>query len=78
MRREPDTGIRATLRSVDSLRRADIEAARSTPLEEKLAQAIELMELGIALKRDQLRARHAAATPAEVEAMLAQWLEEPR
>ncbi len=63
---------------MDSLRRADIEAARSTSLEEKLAQAIELMELGIALKRDQLRARHAAATPAEVEAMLAQWLEEPR
>jgi hypothetical protein len=63
---------------VDALRRADIEAARTTPLEEKLAQAIELMEQGIALKRAQLRARNPEATEAEVDRLLAQWLEEPR
>lgn len=63
---------------MDALRRADIDAARNTPLDVKLAQAIELMELGIALKRKQLQARSPTATAAEIDALLARWLEEPR
>jgi hypothetical protein len=46
-----------TLRSMDALRRADVEQARATSPEEKGRQAFDAMRTGIRLKRAALRAR---------------------
>lgn len=61
---------------MDLLRRDDLERARRTAPSEKLVQAVELMSLGIELRRAGIRARNPAATEAEVEEELRRWLEQ--
>ena len=63
---------------MDALRRDDIAIARSTPTGEKLAQALELMRLGIAVKREQIQSKFPGATGTEVDGLLREWLAEPR
>jgi Rv0078B-related antitoxin len=63
---------------MDSLRADDIERARATPPAEKLAQALELMRMGIAMKRAKLRADDPEAPDAVIEDRLLAWLAEPR
>ncbi len=63
---------------MDRLRRDDIGNARDTPAETKLRQALEVMKLGIEMKRCQLRARFANATEHDVEQRLLAWLAEAR
>ncbi len=60
---------------MDPLRRDDIERARRTPPEEKARQALELMRLGIALRRAGIRARRPDAPEAEIDRELQRWLE---
>jgi hypothetical protein len=60
---------------MDSLRRQDIELARSTSPEERGRQALEAMRTGIRLKRANLRTRHPGATEEAIEAQLVLWLE---
>lgn len=64
----------AMLNCVDPLRQSDVEIARTTPPEVKLAQALAAMEDGIRLKRAALRHRHPAASDEEISNMLADWL----
>jgi len=52
----------------------DIEAARRTPPGEKLAQALELMEAGIRLKRASLSRTRPQATEREIDEALEHWL----
>jgi hypothetical protein len=61
---------------VDPLRRDDLERARRTPPAEKLVQAVELMALGIELRRAGIRARQPTATEREIEEELRRWLEQ--
>jgi hypothetical protein len=61
--------------TMDALRRDDIERARTTSLEEKARQTLEMMRTGVRLKRAGLRARFPSATPEEIEAMVQRWLE---
>jgi hypothetical protein len=63
---------------VDALREDDLERARSTPPGEKLRQALELMQLGIALKRRRLRAAEPGASEEEIDARLLAWMSAPR
>ena len=63
---------------VDPLRADDIERARATPPGEKLRQALEMMRLGIGMKRTRLRADAPLATDAEIERQLWAWLAEER
>ncbi len=60
---------------MDRLRQDDLDRARQMAPEEKLGQALEMMRAGIRLRRAGLRAAHPAASDAEVDAMLACWLE---
>ena len=60
------------VRGVDPL---DLDEARSTPPGVKLAQALELMEMGIRLKRAALRERHPEEDEAGIDALLDAWLE---
>jgi hypothetical protein len=64
-----------TLRSMDALRRDDVERARATSPEEKARQAFDAMRTGIRLKRAALRERDPAASPEEIEQRLQRWLE---
>jgi hypothetical protein len=59
---------------MDPLRRDDIERARRTPPSEKVIQALELMRVGIELRRAGIRARRPQATEAEIEQELRRWL----
>jgi Rv0078B-related antitoxin len=59
---------------LDSLTRSDVEISRATPAAEKLAQALELMQLGIRLKRDALRAKAPDASDDEIQSALERWL----
>lgn len=61
---------------MDLLRRDDLERARRTAPSEKLVQAVELMTLGIELRRAGIRARKPSASEAEVEEELRRWLEQ--
>lgn len=63
---------------MDRLRADDIERARATPPAEKLAQALELMGAGIAMKRAKLRTDDPEAAEEVIEARLRAWLAEPR
>lgn len=64
----------ARLCVLDPLKRSDIELSRRTPPAEKLAQALQLMQTGILLKRAALRARAPLASSDEIEARIEQWL----
>jgi hypothetical protein len=59
---------------VDPLVASDLEIARATPPGERLAQAIELMETGLRLKRANLRRAMPEATSAEIDAAFERWL----
>jgi hypothetical protein len=59
---------------VDALSTDDIARARFTPPEEKLRQAVELMEAGFRLRRAALRLQHPEATDAELERLFEAWL----
>lgn len=62
------------LRVVDPLTRSDIEISRATPAAAKLVQALELMQMGIRLKLESLRARAPGASDAEIAEQLERWL----
>jgi len=59
---------------VDPLRANDLEIARNTPPEVKLAQALDLMETGIRLKRAALRQANPSMTDADLDEALERWL----
>jgi hypothetical protein len=59
---------------VDILRRDDIERARKTPPEVKALQALEMMRLGIRLKRDALKRQFPSEEAEAIEARLRRWL----
>jgi Rv0078B-related antitoxin len=59
---------------MDPLRQDDLARARTTPVEERARQALEMMDLGIRLQRASLRARFPEANEAEIERRLRQWL----
>lgn len=59
---------------MDALRADDLEMASTTPPDEKLRQALAMMEAGFALYRAGLRARFPDATDAELDAMFVRWL----
>jgi hypothetical protein len=63
---------------VDPLRRDDIERARATPPGEKLRQALEMMRVGIEMKRARLRAEDPLASDAQIQQRLWAWLAEER
>ena len=63
---------------MDDLRKDDIERARTTPLDEKVRQTFELMELGIAMQRKKLRAQDPSASEEVIDERLYAWLAEPR
>lgn len=56
----------------------ELRLARETSLDEKARQTFALMQAGFELKRAQLRTRHPAADPVEIERLFRAWLEEPR
>jgi hypothetical protein len=59
---------------VDALRERDIADARATPPSEKLAQAIELMDTGIRLKRAAIQQASPNASEREIDEAIARWL----
>jgi len=59
---------------VDRFLAQDIEASRAVSLGDKLLEALNLMHVGIGLKREQLRSRNPHLTEAELEAKLDAWL----
>lgn len=63
---------------MDALRRDDLERARGTSPGEKLRQALELMELGIAMERRKLQAAFPDATDEVVDAKLLAWMSAAR
>jgi len=63
---------------VDALRKDDLERARRTAPGEKLRQALELMQLGIDMRRRKLRAADPAASEQEIDARLFAWMSAPR
>lgn len=52
----------------------DIEASRRMTPGEKLLQALDLMQLGIEMKEQQLRARYPELTDEQLDAKLQLWL----
>ena len=60
---------------MDLLSDDDIERARATAPGQKLAQALEMMETGIRLKRAALCLQHPEASVEEIERLLRLWLE---
>jgi hypothetical protein len=63
---------------VDALRQDDLERARSTAPGVKLRQALELMQLGIDLRRRRLRAADPTGSEQEIDARLLAWMSAPR
>lgn len=59
---------------MDALEASDIEIARRTPPERKLAQALELMGVGLRLQRERLRREQPSADEAEIEKLYLAWL----
>jgi hypothetical protein len=59
---------------MDALTSDDLETSRRTPPEEKLAQAFEMADAGIRLKRAALRHASPNSSETDVEAALEQWL----
>ena len=59
---------------LDPLTQSDIDLSRNLSPAEKLAQALELMQVGIRLKRAALRAKFLHASSEEIEARVEQWL----
>jgi hypothetical protein len=59
---------------MDALLLSDLEISRKTSPGEKLAQALEMMETGIRLKRAALRNARPEASEAEIEKALENWL----
>jgi hypothetical protein len=59
---------------VDPLLENDLEVARRTPPAEKLAQAIELMEAGLRLKREVLKRALPDASESELDVAFERWL----
>jgi hypothetical protein len=59
---------------VDALLQNRIELARRKSPAEKLAEALELMDWGIAMQRRLLHERHKDASDEEIEARLTAWL----
>lgn len=64
----------AIVDDMDVLTADDVETSRRTSSAEKLEQALELAEAGIALKRAALRHASPEAPDVVIEAALAQWL----
>jgi hypothetical protein len=61
-------------RNVDRLVEHDTQVAREAPPDEKLRQALELMDAGLRLKRDLLKSARPSASEAEHQAAFEQWL----
>jgi Rv0078B-related antitoxin len=59
---------------VDPLRADDIERARAATAAERLLQALELMEAGFTLQRQNLGRRFPNASPAELDERMRRWL----
>jgi hypothetical protein len=59
---------------VDPLVESSVEIARQKTPGEKLAEALELMEWGIAMQRQRLRTQHPEAGDDEIESALQAWL----
>ena len=59
---------------MDPLRRDDIERARKATPEEKAAQALDMVDAAIWLKRTGLRARYPSESEAEIDRRLRDWL----
>ncbi len=59
---------------MDPLLESSIELERRRSPAERLAEALELMDWGIRLKRSQLATQHPGASADELDAMLARWL----
>jgi hypothetical protein len=59
---------------VDALEANDRELSRALAPEEKLAQALEMMSVGFALKRASLRQRFPKSSEHEIDQLLAAWL----
>ncbi len=60
--------------AVDPFLAQDIEASRQASPGEKLLQALDLMQLGIEMKEQQLRAKHPELTEEQLEVKLQLWL----
>ncbi len=60
---------------MDPLREHDIRRARETPPGTKLAQALELMQMGFRLQRAKLRRLHPDVPEAEIDRLFAEWLQ---
>jgi hypothetical protein len=59
---------------MDALLLSSIELESKRTPAERLAEALELMDWGIRLKRSQLSSRHPDASDAEIDTMLEAWL----
>lgn len=59
---------------MDALAESDVLLERSLTPAQKLSQALELMSLGLRLKRETLRRDNPDATDAEVERLYLAWL----
>ena len=59
---------------MDALRRDELDRARRTPPEERLAQALAMMRMGFRLKRVALRQRFPEDSEAQIEERLRRWL----
>jgi hypothetical protein len=59
---------------VDALERSDIDFARRATPAQKLEQALEMMNTGLRIKREQLRRDHPGADDADIEKLYLAWL----
>ena len=59
---------------VDALERSDVEFARRATPEQKLAQALEMMRVGLQLKKQNLRRANPTADAAELRRLYLAWL----
>jgi hypothetical protein len=59
---------------MDALTADDVQTSKQTPPAEKLAQALEMADAGVRLKRAALRQASPGLTEQEVDAALEQWL----
>jgi hypothetical protein len=59
---------------MDALRANDLELSQATTPAQKLAQALELMAVGMRLKRAAIRAAWPNASEAEIDRKLELWL----
>ena len=59
---------------MDALARSDLDLERALTPAQKLAQALEMMELGLRLKRQALRRDNPQATEQEIERLYLAWL----